>query len=262
MILDRPIVVAGAGSIGCFVGGMYAAAGRRVALLARPRVIQEIESHGLSLTSFEGLETENRTPPVEAVRRPLGFCRRRRSAGHRQERRHGRDRRSDCAACSARCRRRQLAERRRQCGAAAPAIAEARRARGHGAVQCGCCRRGTVSSRHLGRHRDRTDDAGTAGRLSVPGLTMRTARDIAGVQWGKLLVNLNNAINALSGLPLRQQLAQRPWRMLFADQIAEGWPRSGPKASGRCRRRRSRQAARRICCGCPTPCSAWCWSGR
>jgi 2-dehydropantoate 2-reductase len=42
------------------------------------------------------------------------------------------------------------------------------------------------------------------------------------VQWGKLLVNLNNAINALSGLPLREQLAQRDWRRLFADQIAEG----------------------------------------
>ena len=42
------------------------------------------------------------------------------------------------------------------------------------------------------------------------------------MQWGKLLVNLNNAINALSGLPLREQLAQRAWRMLFADQIAEG----------------------------------------
>ena len=51
---------------------------------------------------------------------------------------------------------------------------------------------------------------------------MRATRDIAGVQWGKLLVNLNNAINALSGLPLREQLAQRGWRRLFADQIAEG----------------------------------------
>ena len=42
------------------------------------------------------------------------------------------------------------------------------------------------------------------------------------MQWGKLLVNLNNAINALSGLPLREQLAQRGWRRLLADQIAEG----------------------------------------
>src|ERR1700704_1043464 len=56
MISDRPIGVAGAGSIGCFVGGMIAAAGHRVALLARPRVIQEITSHGLRLTSFEGLD--------------------------------------------------------------------------------------------------------------------------------------------------------------------------------------------------------------
>ena len=60
MISDRPIGVAGAGSIGCFVGGMLAAAGRQVALLARPRVIREIEANGLRLTSFEGLERRSR----------------------------------------------------------------------------------------------------------------------------------------------------------------------------------------------------------
>src|SRR5579862_5522170 len=56
MNADRPIGVAGAGSIGCFVGGMLAAAGRRVALLARPRVIGEIEGAGLWVTGFEGLD--------------------------------------------------------------------------------------------------------------------------------------------------------------------------------------------------------------
>src|ERR1700682_4812672 len=56
MVLDKPIGVAGAGSIGCFVGGMYAASGRRVALLARPRRSGEIASHGLRLTSFEGFD--------------------------------------------------------------------------------------------------------------------------------------------------------------------------------------------------------------
>jgi 2-dehydropantoate 2-reductase len=66
------------------------------------------------------------------------------------------------------------------------------------------------------------DAADTAAHLSVPGLVMRPTDDIAGVQWGKLLVNLNNAINALSGLPLREQLGNRDWRRLFADQIAEG----------------------------------------
>src|SRR5947208_1182356 len=52
----RPIVVAGAGSIGCFVGGVLGDAGRRVALLARPRVIEEIERDGLRVTSFDGFD--------------------------------------------------------------------------------------------------------------------------------------------------------------------------------------------------------------
>src|ERR1700719_105013 len=58
MVLQRPIAVAGAGSIGCFAGGVFAAAGRRVALLARLRVIREITDHGLRLTSFEGFERQ------------------------------------------------------------------------------------------------------------------------------------------------------------------------------------------------------------
>jgi 2-dehydropantoate 2-reductase len=66
------------------------------------------------------------------------------------------------------------------------------------------------------------DDDGTAQQLSVPGLRMLATDDIAGVQWGKLLVNLFNALNALADVPLRQQLAQRSWRRLFADQMAEG----------------------------------------
>ena len=66
------------------------------------------------------------------------------------------------------------------------------------------------------------DDIGIAEKLSVPGLKMRPTDNIDGVQWGKLLVNLNNALNALADLPLRRQLAQRPWRRLFADQMVEG----------------------------------------
>src|SRR3954471_18778069 len=56
MIGTKLIGVAGAGSIGCFVGGVLADAGRRVALLARPRLVEEIDSHGLRVTSFEGFD--------------------------------------------------------------------------------------------------------------------------------------------------------------------------------------------------------------
>src|SRR5947199_4314662 len=53
---ERPIGIAGAGSIGCFVGGMLAAGGRSVALLARPRIIDEIKARGLRLTGFDGFD--------------------------------------------------------------------------------------------------------------------------------------------------------------------------------------------------------------
>ena len=45
--------------------------------------------------------------------------------------------------------------------------------------------------------------------------------DITALQWGKFLMNLNNALNALSGLPLQAQLQDRAWRRLMADQWAE-----------------------------------------
>ena len=134
MILDRPIGVAGAGSIGCFVGGMCAAAGRRVALLARPRVIQEIESNGLRLTSFEGFERRLARSQLTLSDDPRIFA----DAGVVlvTVKSYGRDRGRDRAPRAARCGGRQFAERRRQHVAVASAIAWTRCARGHGAVQC------------------------------------------------------------------------------------------------------------------------------
>ena len=40
--------------------------------------------------------------------------------------------------------------------------------------------------------------------------------DMVGVAWGKLLINLNNAVNALSGKPLLEQLSSRDYRRVFA----------------------------------------------
>ncbi len=45
--------------------------------------------------------------------------------------------------------------------------------------------------------------------------------DIKAVQWGKLLVNLNNAMNALSGGTLHQGLGQRAYRLALALMIEE-----------------------------------------
>ncbi len=77
-----------------------------------------------------------------------------------------------------------------------------------------------------------------------------------GVQWGKLLLNLNNAINALSGLPLRDQLSQRAWRAILAAQIAEALQMT--KAAGIAPVDLAVAGARccRLSCACRIPCFA------
>ena len=73
MVSGQTIGIAGAGSIGCFVGGMLAAGGRRVALLARPRVIAEIEAGGLRPTSFEGFDQTVRRDQFALSENPSVF---------------------------------------------------------------------------------------------------------------------------------------------------------------------------------------------
>ncbi|QKW24671.1 2-dehydropantoate 2-reductase [Kitasatospora sp. NA04385] len=62
--------------------------------------------------------------------------------------------------------------------------------------------------------------AGSARRFAetaaAAGLPVRLRADMPRVQAAKLLMNLNNAVNALSGLPLRQQLGSRPYRLVLA----------------------------------------------
>jgi len=222
MIPDKPIGVAGAGSIGCFVGGMLATSGRKVALLARPRVVGEIETNGLRLTSFEGFDRTIAASELTLSQDPAVFA--------------------DVGAVLVTVKSADTAEIADLIAQHAP----------HDAVvvslQNGVGNVGVLRQRLPGRrvlaamvpfnvvapgegrfHRATSgdivverDDADTAERLSVPGLKMRATGNIDGVQWGKLLVNLNNALNALSGLPLRRQLADRRWRRLMADQVAEG----------------------------------------
>ena len=46
--------------------------------------------------------------------------------------------------------------------------------------------------------------------------SLRLVDDIVGYAWSKLLINLNNAVNALSGLPLLDQLKDRDYRTVVA----------------------------------------------
>jgi 2-dehydropantoate 2-reductase len=57
--------------------------------------------------------------------------------------------------------------------------------------------------------------------FEAAGLPLERRGDFAAVQWGKLILNLNNAVNALSGLPLKAQLSDRGHRLVFAALIDE-----------------------------------------
>lgn len=222
MIADRPIVVAGAGAIGCFVGGMLAASGRRVALLARLRVKSEIERFGLCLTDFDGSENKLDAGRLALSEDPSIFH----SAGIVLVTVKS----ADTAAVAA-----QIAQHAPEDAVIVSLqngvgnVAVLRERLGGRSVLAGMVpfnviamgegrfHRATSGDIHIGE-----DAENTAGKLSVAGLTMRASGDITGVQWGKLIINLNNALSALSDMPLAAQLASRDWRRLFADQMAEG----------------------------------------
>ncbi|WP_431043386.1 2-dehydropantoate 2-reductase [Streptomyces sp. P1-3] len=68
---------------------------------------------------------------------------------------------------------------------------------------------------------DRPEAAALVRALAQAGLRVQTCPDMPAVQRAKLLMNLNNAVNVLSGLPLREELGQRAFRVCLALSQAE-----------------------------------------
>ena len=262
MVSGQTIGIAGAGSIGCFVGGMLAAGGRRVALLARPRVIAEIEAGGLRPTSFEGFDQTITRDRFALSENPSVF--------------------EDAGIVLVTVKSADTAAMAEIIAKHAPSdavIVSLQNGVGNAAV----LRHRLPGRRVLGGmvpfnvmalgdgrfHRATSgdivieqDEARTAEKLSVPGLKMLPTDNIDGVQWGKLLLNLNNALNALADLPLRRQLAHGHGGGCSPIRSPRDWRRSAPRASGRSRRRRSRSVGCRHCCACRIRFSRWCWGGR
>jgi len=222
MVAGQTIGIAGAGSIGCFVGGMLAAGGGRVALLGRPRLIAEIEAGGLRLTSFEGFDQTIPRDRFALSENPAVFA----DAGIVLVTVKSADT-AGMADIIARHAPPDVVVVSLQNGVGNAAVL---RDRLPGRRVLGGMVPFNVIALGNGRFHRATsgdiviaqDEGRLAEKLSVAGLTIRPTDNIDGVQWGKLVLNLNNALNALADLPLRRQLAQRPWRRLFADQVAEG----------------------------------------
>jgi 2-dehydropantoate 2-reductase len=231
MAADRNLrlVVAGAGSVGCYVGGCLALAGRHVTLLLRPALAHVIARAGLSVSDLGGMDR----PVLPSMLRLA----------------------TDAAAAFAEADVILVTVKSGDTRAMAALIAQHAPSgvtvvslqNGVGNVDVLLARLGGMARVVPGMVpfnvvQTRRDDgapprfhrassgtvvvgAGVAGlraTLHVTGVAVRESRDMTGVLWGKLLLNLNNALNALSGVPLAAELADKRWRRLLAHQIEEG----------------------------------------
>ncbi|KIC43798.1 2-dehydropantoate 2-reductase [Ruegeria sp. ANG-S4] len=215
------IVIAGAGSIGCYCGALLAAAGHRVTLLGRARILDPILTQGLTVTDFTGLR---KTIPADHLIL------------------------SEDPGCLADA---DLIIVTVKSGATAqmaklivdhaspqvPVLSwqnglnnaqTLRAALPNRDVRAGMVPFNVVPVGQATYHRAtsgeiiiETGPGALAEQLTSADLPVQESAEIETVQWGKLVVNLNNALNALSGLTLHAQLRDRGWRRLMADQMAE-----------------------------------------
>ena len=218
---EQRIVMAGAGAVGCFIGGLLVAGGHRATLLGRPRVLDPIRDNGLHLTDYAGLD--RRLPPAALELRETPDCL------------------SEATLVLVTVKGGAMAGMAAEIAAHAPASAPVislqngignadilRAALPGRDIRAGMVPFNVVPAGPGHWHRASSGEiviepgpGDLAARLTVPGLAVTEEAQIAAIQWGKLLLNLANALNALSGLPLREQLLSRAWRRLMADQMDE-----------------------------------------
>jgi len=220
------ICIFGAGSIGCYVGGRLLAAGANVDFIGRERLAGEIGAHGLRLSDYRGADLRVSASDARYFVDP------RRAA--------------DADLVLVTVKSAATAEAGRELAnvikPGTPVVsfqnglghdATLRAALPDAVVLAGMVQFNVVA-RGAGAFHQATD-----GELAVAqhaalqpfvadferaGLPLHQSTDMATVQWGKLLLNLNNAINALSDLPIKEELSQRSYRrcLVLAQREALG----------------------------------------
>jgi 2-dehydropantoate 2-reductase len=220
---QRTIAIFGAGAIGCWIGGRLAAGGARVVLIGRARVLDELAG-GLRTTDLDGGEqialvgAGDPAHPVRIATEP--------------EAARGADlvlvtvksaQTAEAGAALARVLPDGAVVVSLQNGVRnADRLREALPARRVLAamVPFNVIRRSPGTYHRATAGALRIDDAPAAAPLlaacRAAQLPIEPRPDMPAVQWAKLIMNLNNAINALSGVPLATELAQRPFRRCLA----------------------------------------------
>jgi 2-dehydropantoate 2-reductase len=219
------IAVLGAGSVGCFIGGAWQAAGLPITFIGRPNLSQDIDRHGLTLSDYGGWRVDIRPGDVDYRCGPEAL---------------------DAADIIA------VTVKSRDTAKAADEIAaHARPGTLVISFQNGVSNIDVLEQRLGGRFEvargmvpfnvaylgDGRFHKGVAGELhaeqrdriralseAIAGgpAALRLSNDMTGLAWGKLLINLNNAVNALSGRTLQDELRRRDYRRVFAASMREG----------------------------------------
>lgn len=217
------IGIFGAGSVGCFVGGRLRAAGEQVTLVGRERLQTEIGDHGLTVADFgERLEL----PPGElsCLTDPATLA--------------------ECDAvlvCVKSAQTEAVAEQLDAIlGLAVPVASLQNGVRNPATLRAALGARPVVAtivefnvvSRGEGVFQRGTDGGLTVERvagaealtaaLERSGLGVTVTGDIAPEQWTKLLINLNNAVVALTDQPTPVLISDSTLRRVIAAIIEEG----------------------------------------
>jgi 2-dehydropantoate 2-reductase len=213
-------IVLGAGAIGCYVGGRLAAAGQQVTLVGRPRVLQPIAEGGLKVSDLDGFSAQLPAGRlrlahslVEADRREpyvILLC----VKGGATES-AALELAKACAAATPVISLQNGVDNVARIQAAAPALQALAGMVPYNVVmpQPTTVHRATTGNLHIQRS---PVSEQVAPLLSAAGLPTELDDDMRAVQWGKLLLNLNNPVNALSDLPLRDELMDRGCRRVLA----------------------------------------------
>lgn len=218
------VAVLGAGSIGCFVGGAWQAAGLDLSFVGREAIGAAIAQDGLTLTDFSGWRVRLAPEKVAFSTRPTALkdadviLLAVKSTGTQAAAKEiARNAKNGATVISlqngisnAETLRAALGKRFPVVQAMVPFnVAYLGHGRFHKGVAGELVAEDTPLTRSL------------AERIGDGPAQLHLAADMPAVAWGKLLINLNNAVNALSGRTLLEQLRERDYRRVVAASIVE-----------------------------------------
>lgn len=218
----KRIVIAGAGTIGCYIGGLLAIAGHEVTFYGRPRVLNEIRRYGMTLTDFDGKDPHHLPPgllrlsenPINLSKGEIILVCVKSADTLAIAREIAAYAKNDAVVIS-------LQNGLENAMELARALPRHDVRAGMVGLNIVAEERGMFHRAIGGSIRIESGPGDVARQLVAPGLSVGETGEIHADQWGKLLINLMNALDALSGLTLHDLLPDRSWRRLVADQMDE-----------------------------------------